>query len=316
MADSSPQRALDRDHPHRLARQYGLGQHRNAVRSHVELVAPGKEHAEAYAIFNHHFLFAVQQSLEQSPGPVGCARAGRNDDAPLGILPSQRLDGIDQRSVVQLPVTRRSPNRDQSTRTPEFAEPVDLVASGLDRLRRVSDRKRQFDQIIRSSRILRRCDLEIEIVDADPRITDMDQLRVPFALRSYVSCDRNAPVTGNDHQIGPGRSNEAACLAGDCKQTLLIEKRNSPQRIVAHLLERKWNAERVGKRQQLIVVTDAIVEQQPDLRSLAWLGSIARRMSATGLGSRQERPAVLGRRPATAPEVGADELPADLSTSS
>ena len=260
MADSSTQRTLDRDHAHGLAGQNGLGQHRNAVRGDVTLVALGKEHAEAQPVFDHHLLFTAHHALEQSPAPAGRARAGRNDDAALRIFPAKPLDGIDQCGIVELPVTRRSTDRNQSTRVPEFAEPLDLVAPGLSRLRRVSDRKRQFDQVASRSRILRRGDLQIEIKDPDPRIADMDQLRLPTALRSDVPRDPNARITGNDDQIGPGRANEAAGLARNNQEAPPIEKRNSPQRVIAHLLDHKRKAERIGKRQQLIVVADPIVE--------------------------------------------------------
>ena len=228
----------------------------------------GKEHAEAHPIVDDHFLLAAHHSLEQSAGPVGRACAVRNDDAALGLFPSKHLDRLDQRVVIELPVTRRPSNRDHAARMLELGDPIELFARGRRRLGRVADRKRQLDQIAGSSPVLRGGDLEIEIRDAGTRVPDMDQLRTPTALPPYVARDPDATVTGNDHQVGPGRPNEAPSLAGDDGQALAIEKGNSAQRIVAHLQNGKWKAERLGKRQQLVVVAHPIVEQQPHQRLL------------------------------------------------
>lgn len=192
--------------------------------------------------------------------------AGCNNDTSSRLLFLDRTNRAGQRGMIQFPMARGTSHCDQPPRPWKGIQQNELSRRRFKSAGRIADRKRQGEKIGSGCAcILRRCDLEIEIIDAGTGVTDVDEFAVSAGLAADVSRHRDAAVARADHQIGPGRPDQIARTAVHNGE-VPAQKRDVSQRIVGDRLGFERKVQRVGQRKELIVVADAIAEKQPDQR--------------------------------------------------
>ncbi len=263
LAEKPAQRAFDRDHPDRMATENRLGEHRDAVRGHVDLVALAKEHGEAREFVDHDFALAGEQAIEQAAGRGGGARADGCDQGPARRLAPKRGDRLAERRMVELPVARRAADRDQPPRCRVLVQPAPLGDGRLSRLGGIADREGQLQQVrLRLAGILRSRDLQVEIVELRSRVADVHEPRAAAGLLPDVPRHGDAAITDPDHQVGPGRRDQRSARGCNRGQPA-TEPRQPPQLVVTDLPGFPGIAERFGEGDELVVVPRAIAHQQP-----------------------------------------------------
>ncbi len=255
ISDPAAKRALDRDDSRRLTGQDRFRDHRHAVSRHVDFVALSKQCSETRKIFDNRLVIAGDERLEKLPGFLGSSGAGRDNDTAILLLGTKRLDRILERAVVELPMARRSSNSDEPSRARIIAQPLLFLFGQADALCRIADREKQLEPVRRrSARILRSCDLQIEVLELFPRIADVDELREAAALLANITSDGNAAVANANHNVGPGRLDQRAGFAGHNRKAG-AQKGNAAQLIVADALRLAREAKGFAEGEQLVIVS-------------------------------------------------------------
>lgn len=312
MADPSAKRPSDRDHPDRMAGEDGFGEHGHAVGGHVDFVALTEQHGEAWIILHQRIRAAGHQALEEPACLRPRARTDRDHEATGRRLALQGHDCLAKCVMIELPMARRAADGDEAPRARMLSQPLLLCRVRRRGLSGIADRKGELNQVAdRVAGILRRRDLKVEIVKRSPGIADVNQLRPSAAALADIACDRDTAVAASDNQVWPGRSDERTRAAGNRGQPA-PQPRNASELVEGDLFGFERIAERLGEREQLVVVADARPHQQPDQRRA---GRCRDRLSRDLRGGEaaRHRPRALEAPSLPAIAVGA---PAAASTSS